>query len=217
MKIWFAYSILFHKLGTFSRHDLCVENSSSNLFSLSKFYFWLAFDRSNGIDCERGQIHIRIFNFIKSCRTCVNIFEILIPHFMKVGGLYIYSKTAWLIVPYVLMNFLDIFFVQTQIISDPKWRKLNYFVQMGISKTLTWLVCQKGLTFFKSPWNISSRSAPSGSPSARRFGDFDYFLVVLHPIFLCIPCLLKGSRATKKDLVFGLAISAFRLSTVGRP
>ena len=72
---------------TFSRHDLCVENSSSNLFSLSKIYFWLAFDRSNGIDCERGQkIHIRIFNFIKSCRTCVNIFEILIPHFMKVGG-----------------------------------------------------------------------------------------------------------------------------------
>ena len=105
-------------------------------------------------------------------------------------------------------------------ILDDFCRKLNFVRILCIWliwKTLTWLLCRKGLTFFKSPWNILPRSTPSGSPSARRFGDFDYFLVVLHPIFLCIPCLLKGSRATKKDLVFGLAISAFRLSTVGRP
>ena len=80
-------TVFFSTNRLFSSWFVCVENSSSNLFSLSKIYFWLAFDRSNGIDCERGQkIHIRIFNFIKSCRTCVNIFEILIPHFMKVGG-----------------------------------------------------------------------------------------------------------------------------------
>ena len=108
-------TVFFSTNHLFSSWFVCVENSSSNLFSLSKIYFWLAFDRSNGIDCERGQIHIRIFNFIKSCRTSVNIFQILIPHFMKVGGLYFCFKTAWMIVPYVVMNFLEIFFIQTQI------------------------------------------------------------------------------------------------------
>ena len=58
-------------------------------------------------------------------------------------------------------------------ILDPKWRKLNLGPILCKWVTLTWLVCQKGLTFFKSPRNVLPWLAPLGPPSAQRFGDFD--------------------------------------------
>ena len=58
-------------------------------------------------------------------------------------------------------------------ILDPKWRKLNLGPILCKWVTLTWLVCQKGLTFFKSPRNVLPWLAPLGPSLARRFGDFD--------------------------------------------
>ena len=42
----------------------------------------------------------------------INIFKKLIPHFMKVGGLYICSKMAWMMCG---NEFPEKFFVQTHI------------------------------------------------------------------------------------------------------
>ena len=56
----------------------------------------------------------KIFKKSQKC-TPLNSFKKLIPHIMKVGGLYICFKMAWMIVPCVVMNFVENCFVQTQI------------------------------------------------------------------------------------------------------
>ena len=43
-----------------------------------------------------------------------NILKKLIPHIMKVGGWCICSKMAWMIVPCVIMNFLENFLSKTK-------------------------------------------------------------------------------------------------------
>ena len=116
-----------------------------------------------------------------------SLFDILvISEFFKISTKLVWKWELW-------------FFLVNSTCATPKTpmyicRKLNFVRILCIWlfwKSLTWLVCQKGLTFFKSPRNVSPREAPSGASLGSTFrGLWKSFWIDFYSLFTVINTVL---------------------------